>query len=167
MPYCSSIKFESSIAISSHIHLLKCQPKWPTGSRAIRRAVVQTRQKMAKIVNFCQFFSHCSCIPHHTQTKFKSSIAIPSPVYLLKFPPNWPTSGWAISQAVGQARPKSAKIVTFCQFFIRCSCISYHTESKFESSIAIPLPIHLLKFQPNQPTGGWAISCGIRIPSLL
>ena len=138
MTYFSSLEFKSSIAIPSRVHLLKFQPKWPTGSQEISQAIVQTRQKMAKIVSFCQFFSHCSFLPHRTQTILKSFIAIPLPVHLLKYQPNWPTGGWAISQAFGQIRQKLAKMVNFCQFFSRCSCITYRTQTKFESFIVIP-----------------------------
>ena len=111
MPYYSSIKCESFIAIPSPIDLLKCQPNRPSGGWAISRAVGQTRWKPAKIVNFCQLFSRCSHILYHTQTKFSSSIAIPSPVHLLKFQQNRPTGGRVIIRAVRQTSQKLAKIV--------------------------------------------------------
>ena len=96
--------------------------------------------------------------------KFESFIAISLPVKTLKFQPNWLTGGRAIGCVIGQTRRKTAKIIDFSQFLRPYSCMPCRTQTKFESSIAILLPVHLLKFQPNWTTGDRAIGRGIGQP---
>ena len=148
----------------SPVQLLKFQPNWPTGGRATGRTVWQLRQKMAKIIDFFQFFSRCSRTPRCTKMNFESSVAIPSPISLPKFQPNLLTGGRAIGRTVGQLRQKMAKIIDFFRFFRRCSHTPCRIPMKFESSVAIYSPVHLLKFQSNRLTGGRAIARTVRPP---
>ena len=120
-----------------------------------------TRRKSSKIINFCWFFSQCSYIPQHAPTKFESSIAILLPVKTLKFQPNWPTGVRVTGHAMWQIRRKTAKIINFCRFFSHNSRIPRPAPTKFKSSIAIPSPNKLLKFQPNWRTGSRAIDGNI------
>ena len=111
---------------------------------------------------FCQFLSYYSSVPHCTPKKFKSSIAIPSPIKMLKFQPICPIGGRAIGCDIRQTGRKAAKIINFCQFFSCYSRIPRPPPMNFVSFLAIPSLYQILKFQPNWPTDGQAIGRAIR-----
>ena len=141
------------------IHLLKYQPNWPTGGRAMGHGVWRSKANNSENHNFSAVFP--LLLPHTLSHPNESSVVMLSPVQLLKFQLNRPTGGQATGRTVRQLKQKTVKIIDFFRFSSRCSRIPRRTKMKFVSSVAIPSLINIPKFQSNWLTGGEQLQ-GIR-----
>ena len=95
--------------------------------------------------------------------KFPSFVAIPYPIYHVKFLLDRPTVGLAIGRAVGQPGPKTAKIVSFSVFQPLHPRTLPHP-NKIQTISSHTIATHV-QFKPEQLSGGRAIGRNMGQPA--